>query len=393
MSQKTLLFLAASSHQVPFIQRARECGYRIATCDNRPENPGHRLADVTANIDTTDKDGVLEFAEQQNVGGLLAAATDVALPAVAYACARLGLPAISEQAISILCDKAAFRAFQAKTGLPHPEFLPVDAETPGTQLAGRWIVKPVRSSGSKGVETVESEQVGAHRAHLAQQHSINGGALVERFLDGQQATMEGVISDGEVAAFLITDRYTAPHPHVATWGHRTPPLALSATARSAVIEQINLIARELNLDGPFDCDFVHDESAATILEFSPRAGGNHLAQLVSASTGFDWTGYVVAHAAGEKPGRPAPWSPRPAGVTLLGSATGGRLSFDAGAADALRSEPWVEHVALTHRPGDTTRPFTDGSGSIGHVVFTASDRSELDRHAALIEQRLAVTTS
>src|SRR5262249_17684232 len=90
---RTLLVLAASLYQIPVTERAKARGSRVITTDNVPSNPGHRLADRAYSVDTTDQAGVLEIARRENVAGIIAACTDVAVPTAAFVAARLGLRA------------------------------------------------------------------------------------------------------------------------------------------------------------------------------------------------------------------------------------------------------------------------------------------------------------
>lgn len=389
MTGKTLVILAASIYQVPFIRRAKQLGYRVATCDNRPENPGHALADVHANIDTTDAPAVTAFAKWVGAHGILAAATDVALPSVAYAARALGLSGPSEEAVAILCDKPAFRVHQQKTGLPHPEFIVLSPNTDAPPLGGPWLVKPDRSSGSKGVALAMDEQELKMRVDEARAHALGGDVVLERFIEGQQGTLEGVAEKGRIVASLVTDRLTAPAPFVATQGHRTPS-SLQPKQISALRDQVQKVTQYFELDGPFDCDFVATQSDCYILEVSPRAGGNAIAQLVEAATGFDWRGYVVSKACGDARAIEREWSVRPTGLVILGVNREGRLTYNSEQVGALRAEPWMLDFALDTVHGALVKPFTDGRHRIGQAIFTASSRAELDARAEDVATRLQV---
>lgn len=89
---KTLLMLGGSDTQVHAIERARELGIRVVTCDNRPQNPGYPLADEYYEVSTTNLDGVLDLARRLRVDGVLAYASDPAALTAAYVVERLGLP-------------------------------------------------------------------------------------------------------------------------------------------------------------------------------------------------------------------------------------------------------------------------------------------------------------
>jgi biotin carboxylase len=389
MSAGSILILAASTYQVPFILAAKSLGYRVLTCDNRPDNPGHALADRSANIDTRDKAGVLAFARAENINGALVAATDAALPALAHLCAALGVPGPGEQAIAALCDKPSFRRLQARIGLPHPEHFVLAPDDRVPDPGAGWIVKPDQSSGSKGIAISGAGRSIEELVARARVHARGGCVVIERFLRGSQGTIEGVIDNGHVAAHLTTNRATADPPHVATLGHRTPG-AFAPEAISDLLEQIERIADQLAIEGPFDCDFVAEDGAPFILEFSPRAGGNAIAQLVEAATGFPWIEYLVKRACGHHEETMAPWRPRPAAVQLFGCDADGHLSYDAEAAARLACEPWMLDLELDVPLGAPVCAFTDGRRRVGQAVLTAASRAELDQRIELTMHALKV---
>ena len=62
MSERpTLLVLAATTYQIPFIQAARRLGCRVLTADNRMANPGHAMADANFCCDTTNIQALVEL--------------------------------------------------------------------------------------------------------------------------------------------------------------------------------------------------------------------------------------------------------------------------------------------------------------------------------------------
>ena len=64
MNRKKVLLLGGSYFQIPSIETTRRLGHYAITCDYRPDNPGHALADEYHNISTTDREGVLKLAQK-----------------------------------------------------------------------------------------------------------------------------------------------------------------------------------------------------------------------------------------------------------------------------------------------------------------------------------------
>ncbi|CAN5923645.1 hypothetical protein BH11MYX4_BH11MYX4_04620 [soil metagenome] len=109
MSEGSLLVLGASRYQLEVIQKAKDLGYRVVTTDNVPGNPGHTVADQSFVVDTTDLDQVLEIARREQVIGVVAPCTDVAVPTAAHVSDALGLCGIPFQSARSLTSKLLFR--------------------------------------------------------------------------------------------------------------------------------------------------------------------------------------------------------------------------------------------------------------------------------------------
>ena len=63
---------------------ARSQGHWTITCDYLPDNPGHKLANESYPLSTTDKEAVLDLASSLNIDGVVAYATDPAAPTAAF---------------------------------------------------------------------------------------------------------------------------------------------------------------------------------------------------------------------------------------------------------------------------------------------------------------------
>jgi biotin carboxylase len=393
MSRKTVLILGASRYQLDAIRTARRLGYRVITTDNVPSNPGHALADRSFTVDTTDQDAVLDIARRERIDGVIAPATDVAVCTACYIAEHLGLPGPPLEAAVVVSSKLLTREFMAAQGLPSVEAYPLLRENfRGGELFRRapWIVKPNRSSGSKGVFIVRSQAELDHRIPETLSFSIDGRGIIERYIEGFQGTCEGVLRDGRVAFSVVLDRQTAMPPYVATWGHNVPsrlPLAIRARLGS-LIE--NFWGKLKVRQGPFDCDFVASDGEVYILEMSPRIGGNSISRLLLFACGFDLVEYGIRQACGDEVSLPSQIDIRPSAIVLLGSDEAGRFTYNRDEANALRREPWVERISFDIEIGALVLPFINGRHRVGEVIVSGRNRDEVDSHVVEVRERLSV---
>ena len=152
---KRLLLLGGSAQQIIAIQKAKSLGCYTVLCDYLPDNPGQKYADCFYQVSTTDLEAILEVAKQERIDGIIAYASDPAAPTAAYIAERMGLPGNPYESVKILCNKDLFRLFLAEHGFNTPKakgYPSVESAIADIhEFSFPVVVKPVDSSGSKGV--------------------------------------------------------------------------------------------------------------------------------------------------------------------------------------------------------------------------------------------------
>jgi len=390
MSKKTLLVLAASQYQIPTILTAKCLGYRVITTDNVAENPGHVLADKSYGIDTTDKQAILKLALQERIDGIIAACTDVAVPTAAYVAKQLGLPGVPPECANIVCDKIAFREFLREQGFPSPDSYPVTHDSKPDQALFQhpWILKPDRSSGSKGIFMVSSLEEFFQYIPETLSFSPTGKGILEKFLSGFQGTCEGVLKQGQLALTFVLDRQTVNPPYVVTCGHHVPSI-LSPQLQKKLFLLLEEIWNLLEVsDGPFDCDFVATEEEIYLLELTPRMGGNSIANLLQKAADFSLIEYSIKQACGDPVSLPTITSIRPTAVVLLGVKKKGYLSYNQAELERLKREPWVESLSIDLDIETPVFPFINGRHRVGEAFVFGKDREDLELKVRELKQRL-----
>lgn len=386
--------LAASSYQLDTIRTAKRLGYKVITTDNVPSNPGHSLADKSYYTDTTDIEGVLDIARLEHIAGVIAPCTDVAVPTAAYVAEKMGLVGPPYSSARILCDKPAFREFLISHKLPCPESFRVNRNSTvpvDISSSRQWILKPDKSSGSKGVFILSSPTDFFVRIDEAVSFSPTGTAVLEEYILGHQGTCEGILRDGELALTLVTDRHTVAPPFVVTSGHSVPS-TLSGQQTSALASYLSRVWGILGVtDGPFDCDFVATPDEVYLIEMTPRLGGNSLNTLWRKCLNFDIVKYSIKTACGDVYPLLPQQEPRPTGLVLFGTDHSGLLSYDEGELERLRKESWVDYILFDSPSGASVDAFINGRHRVGEALIFAADRPELDSRIEEVKRRLSIT--
>ncbi len=290
---KRILILAGTHFQIPVIEYAKKQGHYVITCDNKPENPGHKIADEYFNVSTTDFKGVLDIAKKENIDGILAYGSDPAAPTAAYVSQKLNLPGNSFSSVLTLSDKGLFRRFLTKNNFPAPVFgvfkSLYEARVFYDSLGKNVFVKPVDSSGSKGINKLESGKELKTEFSYALEFSRKGEVIIEEEIEskGPHIHGEAFVNNGEVIFMLLGDQYFSPVSVCAPISTTVPTMFHSdimEDIRSRLVEIIRLVGFNT---GGLNIEIIRDKKDNIyFMEIGARNGGNFMPELITLATEF-----------------------------------------------------------------------------------------------------------
>lgn len=209
--KKKILILGASHFQLPAIKYAKDSGYYVITADYLPNNPGHKLADECHNISTTDKDKILILAKSLKIDGIVAYASDPSALTAAYVSGLLNLPGNDFKTIKVLTNKDLFRKFLKTNGYNVPNFKVFNSfeRILVDDLRFPLIVKPVDSSGSKGISKIYRNNVMKEAIEKALTYSRAGKVIIEEIIDMKfnQIHGNGFIAEKEITFIELGDHF------------------------------------------------------------------------------------------------------------------------------------------------------------------------------------------
>lgn len=303
---KRLLMLGGADIQVSAIKKAKELGYYVITCDYLPNNPGHKYSDEYHNISTTEKEAVLDLAKTLNLDGVLAYASDPAALTAAYVAESLGLPTNSYDAVEILSRKDLFRNFMRTHGFLMPKAKAVKNYSEAQEfLKGinkAAIIKPVDSSGSKGIFKIENDSGFEELFNKSLSFSRVGIVIIEEFIvkKGYQIGGDGFLVNGKLVFRCFGDIHFSKSNPVLPCSVSIPTLH-----SEKIIKKVHKVIQELLLQsgmtmGALNFDVLVDENDEVyILEIGARNGGNMIPELTFYSTGVDMIECSIKAAIGE----------------------------------------------------------------------------------------------
>ena len=384
---KKLMLLGGLRYLLPVIEEAHKLGVYVITADYLPNNTAHKYSDEYCNVSIIDKDAVLKAAQELKIDGILSHAVDPGVVSAAYVAEKMGLPfQCSYEAACILQDKSLFRRFLAEHGFNCPKAKGYDNTEDALKDVDyfNWpvIVKPVDSAGSKGVTKVEDKADLCNAIEFALSKSHNGHFIIEDFLEkeGLSAGSESFVVDGKLLYNGFYDQYfdnEAVNPYAPSaeiW-----PSAKDSKYLEEVRSELQRLFTLLNIKtGLFNVEWRVCQNGKTyLMEVSPRAGGNRLAEMLNYAADVNIIEAEVRKAVGlpvqdiHEPNYKGHFA-----IQVLHSDKAGlfdRIEID----EQFRKKHLLEEE-IRVSSNDKVAPFTGANASIGTLFLRFETREELE---------------
>ncbi len=387
---KKLLVIGAGTAQEQGIRRARELGCIVTAIDANPNSPGFICADKHAVIDFSNLEKVVEFASGKDFDGVMTFSCDAALHSVAEIVERFNLPGLNHRMVDSALNKYKLRQNCAKAGIPGPRFLPVNSFDEGLsacrEIGFPCVIKPMDSSGSRGVSLLSSEKDFPSAYSLASNYA-KSGVMLESFMEGVESSVEGfVLSDGvHIEAF--SDKIRTKPPYLLDTDVIFPT-AYEGEKLEAMRAMAVSVMECLKLNPtPFHMEMMMTPDGPRLVEVGLRGPGFKVfSHIIPKVSGFDVLAANIAISLGENPQFHS--AQVCASVIKFIAGQEGTVKTISGVDDARRIEG-VDEIEIYVKPGDRTRALKSGSDRIGHILAYAKNRADaisVANHAASIIQ-------
>lgn len=287
--RKKILLLGGSAQQIIAIETAKRLGYYTILCDFLRDNPGQYVADKFYLISTTDKEAVLEVAMKERVDGVLAYASDPAAPTAAYVAEKLGLPTNPYKAVETLCNKDKFRRFLSDNGFYAPVSDGYETVDDVIKDIDKYkfpiIVKPVDSSGSKGVTVVRHIDKIEEALEFAFSFSRCHRIIVEEFIEKKHPYLVGgdvFVNDGQIVLWGLMNCHRDGRVNSLVPVGKSYPLELEDSDVQNVKKTLQTLVDKLGFrNGAMNVELVIDSNdRICLIDIGPRNGGNMIPDLL-----------------------------------------------------------------------------------------------------------------
>ena len=203
---KRLLILGGMRISCEIVRKAKAMGiYTLVADYNRLEDsPGKQIADEAVELSVIDIDAVVDYIKTNAIDGVFVGFNDMLLPYYAEICRRTGLPCYgTKDQFETLIAKDQYKALFRQFGIPTiPEY-----DIDDGNIKYPVLVKPVDSSGSRGITICHNRLELEVAVKIGKQASKTGKVLIERYMDGREVTVFWTFQDGKYYLSALGNRH------------------------------------------------------------------------------------------------------------------------------------------------------------------------------------------
>ena len=374
--KERLLFVAAGLAQAPAIQDAREAGYYTIAMDGDPSAPGLALANEAYVANILDSQEITRIAKETRAQGVVSLCCDVAMEAMADACAALHLPGIPREVVRVSRNKLLQRDAMRAAGLYMPSYFAVNTAAESLTAwdniaADACVIKPADASGSRGVSFVSNRDRVPTAFELARQNSKSGCVMVESFVPGIEYSVEAWMVGSRFHLLATSEKLRTQPPYLLDRQVNFPD-SLTSSQRQTMVEHAERAILACGfMDCPVHLECIYSADGPMIVELAARgAGFKVFTEILPRVTGISTVEASIQAALGKKPDLTV--TPGPAATLAFIDPRPG-IFRQANGVDQARALPGVSEVTIYPEPGRKLQELRSGADRAGHVMVYAKD--------------------
>lgn len=243
------------------------------------------------------------------------------------------------------------------------------------------MIKPIDSSGSKGVFLCHTEEDLRKNWESSLYYSIEKEIIVEEFIQKKGYQIDGdiFVINGKIVFWGICDQHhdmeLAPYVPIGL----SYPSIQEQSIQDEARKQIQQILTGLNMTmGAYNVEYIVDQNDQVyILEIGPRNGGNYIPNVIKTATGYDMATLTVRQAVGDDCSQLLEWELKnPVSSYNIHSQKDGMLG------DIIYSGKLNGHIIETlmyEEKGAKVSRFKNAADSLGIMLLSFSTQEELCR--------------
>lgn len=395
-SEKILVILGAGHDQLPMYKAARARGIKIIGVDKNNNACSIPFADEFIHISTRDSAGLMKVLGDTRIHGVISPASDVAHETIYELCEHYGLhmkPSL--QSIKASMDKHFFLEEARTLGIDTPKHyksnnfyqLSVMAEKIGYPV----VVKPVDSSGSKGISCAGDACELEKAFHHAEKNSFKKEVVIEEYIEGTHYSAEMFRKNNRTIIFAISEKKHTGAPGFVTLRHLIPA-KLDRDVGGEIQAVLGMLSEHFCIEnGPLNFDFIIQGKKIFLIEMNSRLAGNGMPRLIKKSFGADTYELALKLAMGEEEDIPdGPLAIKQySALQIIHSSVSGRFKRIS-VSDSLKKHPAFDGIEIFAKEGDNVEIFGQANNKLGYVVSAHQELRMVEEMLAIAEKSIRV---
>lgn len=303
MKKKKIAILGANTPLLPFYKQAKRLGYEIHSFSYEPDGVCKEYADYYYPFSFAEKENVLKECKRIGINGITSFSLESALPTVNYIAREMQLEGNPLESMEWTLNKFRMTERLRECGIKVPDYVCIDSERDllGQKFTFPQIVKPVDSSGSRGVTKVNNQEelIIAYRRALT--FSKSKKAVIGQFIEGRELEVDAISHHGRHYILSIADKATTNEPYFVELEDHHPANFSEGDANKikSITKQV-LSALGIYSSASFTELRMDNEGELYVIEIGARAPGDMVAShLVRLSTGYDFVKGILELATGD----------------------------------------------------------------------------------------------
>ena len=387
-NKKKIVVLPGAIWQVPIVKKIHEMGYESIVISPADDSPAFPFADKVIQSDIFAKHNYVDIIRKLNVDAVISEQCDIATKLIAELAEELNVPSQGVDVAELYANKVRMRDFLQENNLPCPIYKLCytldDALDFYHAVNKKMIIKPINSSSSHGVFTINSAS--DLIAHFDEAKSFSRGekaVVVEQYISGTEFTVDGIKTPFGHTSLIVSEKKHYSHNENVAYelffSHDNPNFDYDRLRRTN--------DHFVNLSGlPFGlthAEYKYENGEFYLIEIGARGGGNLISNLiVPCMSGYDNYETLIRLALGDsnvkQPFIASELLNRCAVLEFFDTPENGGVVKAIEGEDFLKKCPNVLSYKLNFSIGDTIQPAICDTARIGFYIAYADSRHDLN---------------
>jgi biotin carboxylase len=393
MAKKKILVLGASLYYKKVISSIKELNYIVLAVDREPTSPGFDYADKYAVIDIVDREKVLEFAIENEIDGIMPV-NDFGVRTAFYVSQKLNLIGPNLLTGICGCDKALMRDIWKHEGLPQPNYLLFNSNTPIDYIIETigfpMVIKPTDCGGAgRGISIAEDKDGLLFSIQHAKGFVKNDRYIAEEFIEGTEVTVDSLVYRNQVYPLAASDKIK-PESQFRVATSLNFPCKFDPIIQKKIFDIVTNATLALGVSyGATHAELIVNEDSQDIklVEIGIRGGGGHLFNtIIEQVTGINAPQELAKILCGDVPSLNHKQQMSSVYRFFNPGKTGIIRGISYG--DDLLKKDFLIDFAITAKIGDYYQGLIDSMHRVGFAVVIGRNRNEAITNADFVENNV-----